>query len=41
MLVSSVGQKVDFDVLDGAEARRVERALTGHVGRPAQRGGRP
>jgi D-amino-acid dehydrogenase len=30
--VRSAGQKVDFDVLDGAEARRLEPALTGHVG---------
>jgi D-amino-acid dehydrogenase len=30
--VRSVGQKVDFDVLDGAEARRLEPALTDHVG---------
>jgi D-amino-acid dehydrogenase len=32
----SVGQKVDFDVLDGAEARRLEPALTGHVGAAVQ-----
>jgi D-amino-acid dehydrogenase len=28
----SVGQKVDFEVLDGAAARRLEPALTGQVG---------
>lgn len=30
--VQAAGQKVEFDVLDGAEARRLEPALTEHVG---------
>jgi D-amino-acid dehydrogenase len=34
--MQSIGQKVEFEVLDGAEARRREPALTGHVGAALQ-----
>jgi D-amino-acid dehydrogenase len=34
--MQAVGQKVDFEVLDGAEARRREPALTGEVGAALQ-----